>query len=109
MFDELVAALKAIDGLPFAEYGWNTRPEGCYGTVQIDFGAGDDIGDDCKQDSSYEGSVDLFTAGKRMDLVRAVEDALTGVCGGSWELNSEQYEHETGLVHREYVFQLETR
>ena len=41
--------------------------------------------------------------------VAAVERALSEICGASWYLNSEQYEHETGLSHREFVFQLETR
>jgi hypothetical protein len=109
MFDTLVALLKAIKGVQFEEYEWKTRPNGNHGTVQLDFEAADDNGDDCKQDRAWEGSVDLFTRGKEMMIVAAVESALETVCEGSWYMNSEQYEHETGLIHREFVFQLEAR
>ena len=108
-FDELVRQLKAIPNVKFTEYEWKTRPIGNYGTVQIDFEVDDDHGDDFKQDRAWEGSVDLFTTGKEMMIVAAVESALEAVCEGAWELNSEQYEKETGLVHREFVFQMETR
>ena len=109
MYEELVTKLKAIEGVEFAEYEWRTRPNGNFGTVQIDFEAEDDEGDDSKQDRAWEGSVDLYTHGKQMETVTAVESVLAEVCGASWYLNSEQYEHETGLIHREYVFQTETR
>ena len=109
MFDELVTKLKAIRGVQFAEYEWKTRPSGNFGTVQLDFEAEDDEGDDSKQDRAWEGSVDLYTHGKEMLIVAAVESALEDVCEGSWYLNSEQHERETGLIHREFVFQLEKR
>lgn len=109
MFDTLVTLLKAIKGVQFAEYEWKTRPNGNFGTVQLDFEAADDNGDDIHQGRAWEGSVDLFTHGKEMLIVSAVESALETVCEGSWYLNSEQYEHETGLIHREFVFQLEAR
>ena len=109
IFDELVRQLQAISGVEFAEYEWKTRPNGNFGTVQLDFEAEDDIGDDIKQDRAWEGSVDLFTRGKEMMIVAAVESVLEAVCEGAWELNSEQYERETGLIHREFVFQIEAR
>ena len=109
MFDTLVTLLKAIKGVQFTEYEWKTRPNGNFGTVQLDFEAQDDNGDDIHQGRAWEGSVDLFTHGKEMLIVSAVESALETVCEGSWYLNSEQYEHETGLIHREFVFQLEAR
>ena len=109
MFDTLVTLLKAIRGVQFAEYEWKTRPNGNFGTVQLDFEAADDNGDDIHQGRAWEGSVDLFTHGKEWLIVAAVESALEDVCTGSWYLNSEQYEHETGLIHREFVFQLEAR
>ena len=107
IYDELVRQLKAIRNVSFTEYEWKTRPNGNFGTVQLDFEAADDIGDDQKIDRAWEGSVDLFTHGKEMMIVAAVETALESVCGGSWYLNSEQYERETGLIHREFVFQIE--
>ena len=109
MFDELVSKLKAIQGVQFTEYEWKTRPNGNHGTVQLDFEAEDDNGDDRHQNRAWEGSVDLYTYGKAMLIVAAVESALEDVCEGSWYLNSEQYEQETGLVHREFVFQIEAR
>ena len=109
IYDELVRQLKAITGVSFTEYEWKTRPNGNFGTVQLDFEAADDNGDDQKIDRAWEGSVDLYTNGKEMMIVAAVETALESVCSGSWDLNSEQYERETGLIHREFVFQIEAR
>ena len=109
IFDELVRELQDITGVQFAEYEWETRPDGNFGTVQLDFEAEDDDGDDCKINRAWEGSVDLYTHTKAMLTVAAVESALETVCGGSWYLNSEQYERETGLIHREFVFQIEAR
>ena len=109
IYDELVRQLKAITGVQFAEYEWKTRPAGNFGTIQLDFEAEDDIGDDTQQDRAWEGSDDLHTPGKEMMIVSAVESALESVCEGSWYLNSEQYEHDTGLIHREFVFQIEAR
>ena len=109
IYDELVRQLKAIQGAAFAEYEWKTRPAGDFGTVQLDFEAEDDNGDDLKQDRAWEGSVDLYTHGENMMLVAAVESVLEDVCESSWELNSVQYERETGLIHREFVFQIEAR
>ena len=109
MYDELVTKLKAIEGVKFTEYEWKTRPSGNFGTVQLDFETDSDEGDDSKQDRAWEGRVDLYTHGKEMMIVSAVESALESVCTGSWYLNSEQYERETGLIHREFVFQIEAR
>ena len=109
IFDELVRQLQAIEGVRFAEYQWKTRPAGNFGTVQLDFEADDDTGDDQKQDRAWEGSVDLYTHGKQWMIVAAVESVLEDICEGSWYLNSEQHERETGLIHREFVFQIEAR
>ena len=109
IFDELVRQLKEINGVKFQEYEMKTRPAGNFGTVQLDFEAEDDNGDDSKVDRAWQGSVDLFTHGKQMLIVAAVESALESVCEGSWYLNSEQYERETGMIHREFVFEIEAR
>ena len=42
-------------------------------------------------------------------IVAAVESALESICESAWELNSIQYERQTGLIHREFVFQIEAR
>ena len=106
-YDTLVNSLKAIQGVEFTEYEWRTRPNGNFGTIQPDFELPSDDGDGEKQDRAFEGSVDLFTHGKEMMIAAAVESALASVCGASWYLNSEQYERDTGLIHREFVFQME--
>ena len=109
IYDELVRQLKEIEGVQFAEYEWKTRPDGNYGTVQLDFEAEDDEGDDRKQNRAWEGSVDLYTRGEVPLIVAGVETVLETVCESAWSLNSIQYERETGLVHREFVFQIEAR
>ena len=109
IYDELVRLLKNISGVRFAEYAWKTRPAGDFGTVQLDFETEGDDGDDLKQDRAWEGSVDLYTVGEKPLITAAVESALESVCESSWELNSIQYEHETGLIHREFVFRIEAR
>lgn len=104
----LVAALK-LTSVPFAEYGWKNRPEGAYGSVQLDFEAGTLNGCGEKQDRAWEGSVDLFypKLSDRADLIDEIEETLALICGDSWELNSTQYETDTGLFHVEWVFQVQ--
>lgn len=109
IFDELVRQLQAIPGVQFKEYDWKTRPSGNHGTVQLEFEPDHNSGDDQKLQRCMEGSVDLFTYGKEMMIVAAVETVLENVCEASWYLNSEQYERDTGMIHREFVFQIETR
>ena len=106
-YEALVAALK-LTSIPFAEYGWRTRPEGAYGVVQLDFEAGSLDGDGEKLDRSWEGSIDLFypKLTDRGDLIDEVEETLALIVGNSWELNSTQYENSTGLFHVEWVFQV---
>ena len=106
-YEALVAALKLTD-IPFAEYGWRTRPEGAYGVVALDFEAGSADGDGAKCDRAWEGSVDVFYTKltERTDVIEAVEEVLAEICGNSWHLNSTQYETETGLFHIEWVFQV---
>ena len=87
-YEALVAALK-LTSIPFAEYGWKTRPEGAYGVVQLDFEAGSLNGDGAKADRAWEGSVDLFypKLSDRTDLIDEVEETLAEVVGDSWSLN----------------------
>ena len=109
MIEQLATLLQAIPNVKFAEYAWKTRPAGNFGTWQIDYEAEKDTGNDGTIDRAFEGSVDLYTYGKEWLIAAAVETALETVCAGSWYLNSEQYEQDTGLLHREFVFQLERR
>ena len=102
----LVAALK-LTSIPFNEYGWKSRPEGAYGVVQLDFESGSMNGDGGKIDRAYEGSVDLFypKLTDRDDLIEEVEETLAEVLGDAWELNSTQFEQDTGLFHVEWAFE----
>ena len=107
-YEALVAALKLLS-VPFAEYGWRSRPEGAYGVVSLDMEAGNLNGSDLKQDRAWEGSVDLYypKLSDRNDLIEEVEETLEAVCGSCWELNSTQYENATGLFHVEWIFQVQ--
>lgn len=108
MYEQLVAALKALDGVQFAEHEWATRPASSdHGTVQLDFAAAQDSGNDAHQDTAYQGSVDLYTRGQAWTVAAAVESVLEEYCGASWHLNLKTYESGTGLLHREYVFEIE--
>ena len=105
-YTALVAALR-LTSTPVAEYGWKTRPEGAYYTVQLDFESGELAADGEKQDRSWEGSLDLFypKLTDRDDLVEATEEILTEIFGASWYLSSTQYERDSGLFHVEWVFE----
>ena len=105
-YEALVAALGDTS-IPFAEYGWRSRPEGTYGVVSLDFEADAHNGDGAKIDRVWEGSVDVFfqKLDERGDMIEAVEEVLGEVLGNSWSMNSTQYETETGLFHIEWIFQ----
>ena len=100
----LVAALKLTD-IPFAEYGWNKRPEGTYGVVSLDTESDSLDGDGKKLDRVWQVAVHVFfyKLSERGDVISAVEEVLTEICGSSWNMNSTQYENSTGLFHVEWV------
>ena len=106
-YEALVSALKLTD-IPFEEYGWKNPPEGTYGVISLDMEAGSLDGDGEKQDRVWEGSIDVFIRllRERNDVIIAVEETLTEICGDSWSQNSVQYENNTGLFHIEWVFQV---
>lgn len=106
MYSELVAALKALEGVSFTEHEWATRPACDHGTVQLDFAAEQDSGEDQHQGQAWQGSVDLYTRGQAWQTAQ-VEGVLESICGASWYLNQNAYENGTGLLHREYVFEIE--
>lgn len=114
----LVQALKSLTKgeepnavtLPVAEDGWNTRPDtDSYGIVYpIEFEADQLNGDDVKQAVANEGSFDLYSRKKDGDgWIQTIRNALTDNCEGCWRLNHHAYEHDTGLFHWEWVFQVE--
>ena len=123
-FDALVTALKSLEQpleaattgedpetvtLPMAEDEWNTRPDAVsYGTVRLDFEADALRGDDVKENTAYEGSVDLYSMARSgAGWVELITKTLTEHCGAAWSLNAHLYERETGLFHWEWAFQVE--
>ena len=108
-YENLVTALKAIYGCPFAENGWDSRPETTsWGEVSCDFEADALHGDNVKQARACEGSIDLFSRRKNgEDIPQLIEETLTTVCEGCWHLNNFQWEHENDIFHWEWVFQVE--
>ena len=106
-YEALVEALQQTD-IPFKEYGWETRPEGTYGVVSLDFEAGAMNGDGGKQDRAFECSVDVFfrKLSDRATVAATVEGILETCCGDSWQLNSFQHETENRLFHIEWVCQV---
>ena len=121
-YTSLVEALKALQQaedpnaedpvmviLPMAEDEWYTRPDTVsYGTVQLDFEVDNLTGDDLKQSTSYEGSVDLYSMVRSgAGWVELITQTLTEHCRAAWSLNHHMYERETGLFHWEWTFQVE--
>lgn len=116
-YTALVTALKALTQgespnqvkLPMAEDEWNTRPDTVsYGTVRLDFEVDALRGDNVKQATAYEGSVDLFSLQRSgAGWVELITGTLTDCCEGCWSLNHHTYERDTGLFHWEWAFQVE--
>lgn len=119
-YTRLAEALKALtkepattaeepEHLPFAENGWNTRPDtDSYGIVQLDFEADTLYGDDQKLVSSWEGSVDLYSRKKDGDgWLELICRTLTEYCESAWSMNYFTHERESGLFHWEWVFEVE--
>ena len=116
-YTNLVKAMKELTQgetpntitMPMAENAWNTRPDAeSWGVITLDFEADALRGDDVKTVTAWEGSVDLFSRKKDgAGWVAKITGALTDHCGGSWSLNSHQYETNTGLFHWEWTFQVE--
>lgn len=104
-YDELVTALKAMD-VPFAEFGWATRPTSDFGVVALDMESGKSESDNGTRCAVMEGTADLYMHGMNSTHIQAVETVLETVCGASWELNSVQYEQDTKLLHYEWVFRV---
>ena len=117
-YTALVTALKGLTQgespdpvvkLPMAEDDWNTRPDTVsYGTVRLDFEVDALRGDNLKQCTAYEGSVDLYSLQRDgAGWVPMICGALTEHCESCWSLNNHTYERESGLFHWEWTFQVE--
>lgn len=97
----LLALLNENTSYSFAQYGWSRAPEGDYGVVSEDFGE-DFIANDVHLERGTAGTVDLFTR----DATSAPRDAVEAVlnsAGVCWQLNSVQFEDDTGFIHYEWL------
>lgn len=105
-YEALKADLLACSAIPLAEYEWATRPSGNHGVFQIDFDVNNDGGDDFHQGKIVEGSLDVYTQGRKPVIWAALEAILTEHCEASWYMNHEGIDQETRLLRREYIFQI---
>ena len=117
-YTALVTALKALTQgeapdpvvkLPMAEDEWNTRPDTVsYGIVLLQYEVDALTGDNRKLDTSYSGSVHLFSLQRDgAGWVPLIIGTLTEYCESAWSLNYHTYERDTGLFHWEWAFQVE--
>ena len=97
----LLALLNENTSYSFAQYGWSRAPEGDYGVVSEDSGE-DFIANDVHLERGTAGTVDFFTRDATSAPREAVEAVLNdaGVC---WQLNSIQFEDDTGFIHYEWL------
>jgi hypothetical protein len=106
MVKRMLEKLRAT-GIPFAETAWKKAPGGSYGVIDLDGQADAVWADNSMKAQAIEGTVDLFTRGSGEATAKSVQKALNE-CGVSWQLNSIQYEEDTGLRHFEWVWQTES-
>lgn len=60
-----------------------------------------------KIERAITGTIDYFTKQENDPVVQKIEAALDGYDGLAWELNSIQYEQDTGYIHYEWVFEID--
>ena len=61
--------------------------------------------DDRKQIQQVTGTIDLFTQDEFDPVVDQIQNGLDDL-GIGWDLNSNQYEEETNLIHYEWTFRV---
>lgn len=101
MLEELFLALQAT-GYAFAHYAWSKAPEGDYGTYSESNG-NDLIADDKHIERGTEGYINLFTRDDTDTPRVKIETALNSL-NIAWNLNTVQYENDTGFIHYEWEF-----
>ena len=104
MLEQLKTALDATE-LPFAFAAWSKAPSGDYGVYTPD-GSNDLEADDTHAEKALAGTVDYFTRSTGAAEKALVEAALDTVEGLAWQLNSVQYENDTGYLHYEWAFEV---
>lgn len=57
-----------------------------------------------KREQQIHGTIDYYTLMEFDPLADGIQEALSGLDGAGWRLNSIQYEDETNLIHYEWEF-----
>ena len=93
-------------GLPVFRY-FATGQTGPY-IVWAEDGEGDTVhADGRKVERAITGTIDYFTKTEDDPVVQQIEDALDTDDSLAWQLNSVQYEQDTGYIHYEWVFEID--
>lgn len=103
MLDELLEALQATE-IPFALYMWESRPAAPYGLLSLEGGADTVVGDNTICEQVFRGSVDLFMRTPDLSKINQIQCILNDRT--AWQLNSVQFEDDTGLLHYEWLFEV---
>lgn len=96
-------ALTSIEGLRVYHY-WRPRLDAPFCIWAEDGEASALSAGNRKREQAISGTVDYFTRTEYDPKVDAIQEALNGVEGLGWALNSVQYEDETNLIHFEWSF-----
>lgn len=76
--------------------------------VWAEEGEGDAVhADGQRVECAILGTIDYFTKTENDPIVKEIEAALNSDDGLAWELNSVQWERETGYIHYEWAFEID--
>jgi len=93
-------------GPPVFHY-FATGQTGSY-IVWAEDGEGDAVhADGQKVERALTGTIDYFTKTEDDPVVQQIEDALGTDDSLAWQLNSVQYEQDTGYIHYEWAFEID--
>lgn len=98
---DLVLALQAT-GFQFAHFAWSKAPEGDYGTYS-EYSGEDLVADGKHIERGTVGYINYFTRDDSETPRTTIEEALNSI-NIQWNLNSVQYENDTGYIHYEWEF-----
>lgn len=103
MIEGLVNHLRAGTGIDFAFMSWSHAPDHEYGVVTLSDQEALKADADPIAEKMPRGYVDLFTRDRTWTSKNAVEDVLQDL--GIWfELESIQFEEDTGYIHYEWTW-----
>ena len=98
-------ALTSIEGLNVYHY-WHPRLQAPY-CIWAEDGEGDSLWTgNHKSEQIITGTIDYFTKTEFDANVDNIQEALNGLENCGWNLNSVQYEDDTGLIHFEWSFEI---